>query len=884
MGYKQNSTRPYTIAMLAALTASSLQASVTPPLHVSITGPEEIGANGFSAEITTKAPDIGHDKVTQIRLTLEVSGVAESLGESEWIVDAIELGREYTFDASIKLSAFGAGEVKVQAESLDARGLRLWGRSETLFILNTPDERLHGKSSVFELKREKLSRDLAKGKIDSREHDEEFKKLVRGEELNFEKAMREEEPDEEAQVAPLALKAVPFTFVSGRVTYTQRIGRAPGDVFAAPADALPVRQVRVRFFDRNGATTTELASNPTTVETNDTGSYSATVPGMRVDGTAVNLVVRIEAVNSAVRVGPAGQRATVYSTDSPPVTVTSATTSVDMLVSNANLTGLRIISLLDSFQTSYDFVVANNASTGVGANPLQIFVEFPGTNNNGSFFSTTGDDHLNIGRDHAFDWDVLTHEYGHYVQKINNTTQNPGGCHYINANNTNFNQSTCGGSNRVLTKQQAISLAWGEGWPTFFGTNLQIASGAGALGIFSVADTFYTDTANNFAYDLEGNVQSFRTGGEDNEASVQRILWDFADALRDGHDELTYGTQEMWRELAGDPTIVTLDAFRAEFDGMVPGSPAGYSTGSVEQNRAKAGRVYHDLEVGPEPILPADNVPISATPPMFQWRTKGAKSGSLPAPGYRFNRFRVLFFTADYSQLIFTSPDITTTGTQATASWQPTAAEWATITASAPSTLTNVIKWVVEGEHDLIAPATGPYRGLDRSLGAPTIAFVVDDTGSMAQEINGVRTGLTQFIAALPAPELIEFLTFKDDVTTRIISDDLAAVQSVVSGLFAFGGGDCPEASAEALLEAAQSLAPGSSIIFATDASPHAGFDLTAIINELANRGITVSVMLTSDCVSAEPKMVRAWNSKTMSRAMFRRRSQRQRLPTSISM
>jgi hypothetical protein len=641
--------------------------------------------------------------------------------------------------------------------------------------------------------------------------------------------------------------------VSGRATYTPRIGHPSGDVFAAPDHALPIRRVRVRFFDQNGATQTELMSSPAVVTTDETGNYSATVPGQRGDSTAVQLVVRLEANNAAAKVGPRDQRAMIYSRGSAPQAVTSASTVVDFPIDSTDLQNLRIFSILDGVLTTYDYVAG-----GVGAHPSQIFVEFPGTSATGSFFSPGPDDHLNIGQGHAFDWDVYTHEYGHYVQKINNTTQNPGGCHFINGNNTGFNQASggCSGPNRVLNKRQAISLAWGEGWPTFFGTILQIASGAGARGIYGVADTRYTDTANNFSYDLEGNNDSFAGSGEDNELSVQRILWDFADQAQDGHDELTYGNAAL-QEIIGDSTLVTLDAFRARFDGRIPDSPAGYGTGSAEQNRAKQGAVYFDLNVGPAPMAPMDNADIDpGHPPTFRWQANGAG----PSPSYRFNRFNILFFKDDYSHLIFSSPDITTTGNANTAEWTPTQSQWDTITGGAAAAPSALVKWVVQGANDSLAPTTGPYRGLARTLGALDIAFVIDDTGSMEEEIGGVRNALSNEIATirglgLPRNPLIQVITFKDEVTHRIVSRDLDAIQAVVDGLVADGGGDCPESSAEALLSAAKNLAPGKVLLFATDAAPHPGFDLNGVKLAIRNRGITLTEIVSGDC--SDPRGLR---------------------------
>lgn len=846
---------------LVVVFASPVAADVKPPLEAQLLVLEQREDRTIDVEVTTMVPEFQENPEASIRLALESEGILQPAGPTEWTVEEPVPGHTYRFQTVVRATELGYGLLRLQAESFDSRGERLWGRADAVYMLLAPDDPvdlLLNKSSYFELKRQKLTLERRRGELDERGYEVELQKLMEGQELRFERNIREEREQRRRskdRSSKATAGSVASATISGRITYTPRIGRngtPAADVFAAAADSLPVRRARVAFFDQRPGGPVELATVPAVVTTDDAGNYTAVVPGKRSDDTAVDLVVRLVAENPACRIGPRDQRVLLHSTSSDPFPVTSASHTEDIQIDDSDLPGLRVAALLDGMLTAFDFVTTNNVSTGVGVDPARIFIEFPGDNATGSFFHTAPDDHLNIGLRHAFDWDVYTHEYGHYVQKLNGTTQNPGGCHYINGNNTGFNQVTCGGPNRVLTKHQAIRLAWAEGWPTFFGTNLQIASGAGSFGIYGVGDLVYTDTANNFRYDIEQNAEPphMLPRGEDNELTVQRVLWDFADQNQDDHDELTYGTEAMWRHLAGDSAVVTLDAFRAKFAGLVPSSPAGYDTGTVEQNRVKQGRIYFDLNIGPAPLAPADNAPVDvAAPPQFLWNTRGsARDAATLPPGYRFDRFRVLFFDEDYGTKIFESPEITTTGSPDQTSWTPTAAEWSTIVGS--DAASRVVKWVVEGRHDG-APSTGFYRGLERTLGSVDVSFVVDDTGSMTEEIAGVRQALTQAIDSLRTlaeSPLVQVITFKDDVTHRLISRDLDEIQSVVDSLSATGGGDCPESSVEALLAAVKNLPSGAALQFATDASSHRGMDLDGIKAEIRNRGIELTEIISGDC------------------------------------
>jgi hypothetical protein len=828
---------------------SSAFADVSPPLVARIEGFVNTFSStdsSFEVRVAVMVPRYGKNSESRITLTLTADGAVRISGQSSWTLDRFELDKPQEFTSRVSLTGYGTGTVKLQAKTFDAGGRALWGAADYLFVLSSPEDFLLGKSSLFELKQEKLRREG----LSPSEYDKQMRDLLEGRELPFELRMRGLPLElQQLEQAP-SLAAVATATVTGRASYTHRTGQAGGsNVFASSANARGIPAATVEFYDQNGVTETKLTTSPATVVTNASGNYTATIPGARGDGTAVNLVVKVKAESRGARIGPSGigaNPALVHTKASAASTVNATPMTVNIVVDNSTPNLLEAFSIHEGILTAYDFVVGNNSRTGVGVAPSLIYIEFPGLNPNGSFFSTANGDHLNIGQGHAFDWDVYTHEYGHYVQKINGTTQNPGGAHNICANAT-------GSGTPARTKDQGIKLAWGEGWPTFFGTNLQIASGAGAFGIYGVGDTVYTDTGNGFHYDLEGNADLCAGAGEDSELSVQRLLWDFADQPQDGHDEVTFGTDEMWRQLNSAPKPVTLDQFRAKFNGLTPSSPAFYSTGTLAQNQVKYGRVYFDHNIGPEPLEPGENF-SSATPPKFKWLTKGAGG----APSYHFNKFNVLFYNKDYSSVVFTSPEIpTNAGTLApdgtTAEWTPSTTQWNTILAG-----DKLLHWVVQGSNDTLAPTTGPYLGLDRTIGGLSIVFVIDDTGSMSEEIGGVRLGLTSFIntlrgMALATTPLIEVITFKDNVTRRIVSQDIDQIQSVVNSLVATGGGDCPESSAEALLEALNDLPRGSGgkIIFATDASPHAGFSLAGVKAKIREKGIGITELVTGDCNAA---------------------------------
>jgi hypothetical protein len=151
-----------------------------------------------------------------------------------------------------------------------------------------------------------------------------------------------------------------------------------------------------------------------------------------------------------------------------------------------------------------------------------------------------------------------------------------------------------------------------------------------------------------------------------------------------------------------------------------------------------------------------------------------------------------------------------------------------------------------------LAEAAAYHTG-GTSLGPnrPTrFGFVIDDTGSMSEEIAGVRNALTTHLSTFSAAdcESFQLTTFKDNVTTRVPTTDLAIIRGQVGGLIASGGGDCPEASGMALQAAGTQVRDGGRIFLATDAASRPGTNTTAIANALRARSVRVDVIVSGNC------------------------------------
>ena len=137
------------------------------------------------------------------------------------------------------------------------------------------------------------------------------------------------------------------------------------------------------------------------------------------------------------------------------------------------------------------------------------------------------------------------------------------------------------------------------------------------------------------------------------------------------------------------------------------------------------------------------------------------------------------------------------------------------------------------------------------------MAVVIDVTGSMQQEINGVKKSMRKFIdeldqSAFPSSALV---TFRDDVTVKAVTSDSAVLTNAIDGIKVSGGGTCSEASVEALNKAVDHVEDGGTILFVTDASPYDDADVDALLERFRAKSIKLNAIITGDCTNRD-----SWN------------------------
>jgi hypothetical protein len=448
-------------------------------------------------------------------------------------------------------------------------------------------------------------------------------------------------------VAPSVLVLFPLPAlaqlsVDGVVRWTD--SRGPSQV----ASKHPARQVRVEICD-NKHPPQQQVLNVTT--TDEAGFFSTTLPITTAEH--LDIVVRARSESPAASVQAVGTTETFILPSQVYPNQTAGSTLHADIVGNFTTTNNGAFSVLDSFLGARQFV-----SKVSHVDLPQVAVEFP-TGKSTSFFDGSS---LHILFGDKWDWDVTMHEYGHYVSNHFSLDNNPGGSHSFDEN-----------LGDRLTKGEALRLAWGEGWPTYFAITAQIEMGMASFGIPNVGDTKYSDTEDvQIELDLASS-DGDGSLGEDNEVSVMRVLYEIGQA----NSGTALLPPDLWKIL-------------------VDTKPTTFSTAltAIDTNEDLRGTLLVGTLAGKHRIAPSI-IPQSAmnsrpnSSPVFTWNANG---GGIT---HRNNQFILRFYDPSMNMIIHADSIATT-------SYQPSTEEWKKLKNG------GFASWSVTGSN-LDDPSSGPY-------------------------------------------------------------------------------------------------------------------------------------------------------------------------------
>lgn len=392
----------------------------------------------------------------------------------------------------------------------------------------------------------------------------------------------------------------------------------------------PAHGVSVYIYNKNGTSNVLLG----VVSTNSSGYYSKSCS---YDGTSKNIYIKVYSSGLGVIIRSPSLSSTYTYTSSTRNGVTGGqTVTISYTASNTTDIG-RSLSVHQAMALANRYIYSLD-----GAYLNSITVSFPDSSRGTSCYSSS-DARIYILAGDAFDWDVLEHEYGHYVQNCYNISNSPGGQHILSDNLADARSN----------KSEGIRLAWGEGWATYFSINLQNKMSASSLNIPNVGDTHYQDTDDtSIDYDIEFPINSHKKG-EANEVAVSAVLYDITDGKNTSsteNDNVYCSNKDVWN-ITKSSKATTLSEFITAF----------YNSGFTTQVKLNLGSTLSHYAVAAK--LNTSPTGLSTSTPTFSWSKQG---GSTSYPN---NRFRLAFYNSSYNLILRTGYLNATSQTLTSSQW-----------------------------------------------------------------------------------------------------------------------------------------------------------------------------------------------------------------------
>ncbi len=638
----------------------SCPGKITSPLAVSIEAEEVALRPGVPAHLSIVVTST--DDVAALSARVETEGPIGLEGPSVVDVGPLAAGDARTFEVTVRPDGMGRSAVHLVLEGVDFDGRPVAGRRGSLFLLVRPEDTLAATSDFQDLDLRAIRVDQEAGRLTPVEA--EAARLAIAETP----ARHDVEPPPAREATPeeMELNLLIGAPMAGHDLTISRSG-----ISHALAGSITV-QGNVQWTDENGTTHPVFGASVNildddgilgeefidSVATDTAGNYQRVVNND--DGLLQgdrDIFVRVFAGNTLVQVKDGSND--VYRMTSPTHNETPAGTTITENFTAANSGGGEAWSVFQAGTWAAAYAQLRN-----GGPLASVDISWPnagGTNYNSGLVRL-----LQLDR---WDWDVTMHEYGHHIQAQIGIANSPGGPH----------SNGCS-SDAKNSKNLGVRLAWGEGWPSYNGAALQQVLNLAALGVPRVGDINYDDLEDQtLVYSLEANTPN---QGEDDEAAVQRLLWDLYDNANEGRDPISRSDVSIW---------TTLDAANP---GNLSAAWASLRSGQSNAVDLQMGSIASLQKIGPTPNSPTAGTLVTPSNANFSWTNAVGCSST-----YDGNQFDLVFYNAGSFAKVLTVANLGTNSATLTAG------QIATLTASGHAML-----WAVEGRNT-DSPGTGPYLG-----------------------------------------------------------------------------------------------------------------------------------------------------------------------------
>lgn len=439
----------------------------------------------------------------------------------------------------------------------------------------------------------------------------------------------------------------------------------------------PLQFTKVSIFDEDPLIDDYLGTVYTDVDGEFLFSFDDNIDDI-LDSSGRDIFIKVwpQGINSVVKNGNNNEyliRTNTYFNVS-----TGSTTIIDIDITMDSDLGR-------AFQVSQAIITcANYASAMRGTNMESINVRYPHNENSNRCFyrdnnetiyivGNRNNDNYNINGHilHSYaSWDVIMHEYGHFVQDKLNIEDNPGGKHWSSVNMYDHYMShhnggsitpncegDCANPSALNAKTEAIKIAYAESWPSIFGGMAQqyyVNLGILDNNIQTVGDSEY-DSYKDINYDYNECIK----GGEAVEQSIMGVLWDVYDCDVEAYDGISLGHNAWWN--------LTVDGSSITFSDVVSRFYSLYSSYTMWDSFDCLLEYY---KMSPDNIEFSSEL-VSHALPTFSWTPNGTSNN------LENNSFRVMIYDSSYSILL----DFLTTNT----SFSFTQSQWDLIMSSTGS-------------------------------------------------------------------------------------------------------------------------------------------------------------------------------------------------------
>jgi hypothetical protein len=615
-----------------------------------VASPVSARSISFTVEVVPQPSFAGK----QGKITLSVTSNLTLDGQKEAVLGEVTARSRPSFSGRIRFTGAGKGVLTATFAYVNAAGSRE-AVSRSIYLLLESGQTFYSPFSFEHAQEDRLKHLKNAGGLTEDQYQQRLEEMS-SETIPFDTtAPAAPEPETGTPEGDDVVSAARFT-LSGTIRWTDPTGATH-----------PVKLAKVEIWDADkflNGSDNRLA----TVQTNEDGFYAARLGTQRFDNP--DLYIKVFAANEFFFVLPEGRdrrERFTYNVRSGTRDDVSRDTRIDLTIGATDAQG-QPLARFNAFSIHAAIVEgALYVKNLNGATPARFAIEYP----NSADFSLAGSA-MSITVGDRFDWDILHHEYGHFVAAAFDLARNPGGEH-----NFGDNQAERYG------KDVGFRLAWGEGWPSYFAVSLQRERGLDIPAV-GAGNVQFENTENGaYAYDLEINGRAYY--GEDHEVVIQRILWDLYDSQDDDADHLSLGDQVLWQVIKDSRPRVLFDLWQA----LTKDKPL------AEINAFSL--LFADFQVAPSLVGPAAGTEVGVFEDLtFEWTRGGA------GPKYRNNHFIVEFYDNSLTTLLHSTGPLTgpfDNNPFLVLSWDRLAAIFEA---------ESEVKWLVKASNT-DAPATGPY-------------------------------------------------------------------------------------------------------------------------------------------------------------------------------